>query len=93
MSDILIRGVEMPQTCSKCVCFDNEYETCQAIDWQTAKTPSLVRRADCPLIPVPKHGRLIDADALEHEFEKLVHQDNWYYNALHHAPAVIPATE
>lgn len=26
--------------------------------------------SDCPLVPVPPHGRLIDADALMHEFDK-----------------------
>lgn len=39
------------------------------------------------------HGRLGDLDALEHEFGKLVYQDNWYYNALRHAPTIIPASE
>ena len=43
------------------------------------------------VIPVPPHGRLIDADVLEAEFKKLLVQDNWYYNALHHAPTIIPA--
>lgn len=43
-------------------------------------------------VPVPEHGRLIDADALEQDFKKLVYQDNWYYNSLHHAPTIIPAS-
>lgn len=42
---------------------------------------------------VPPHGRLIDADALYHEFKKLVNQDNWYYNTLSHAPTIIPADQ
>ena len=51
------------------------------------------RIAEFDAIPVPDHGRLIDADALEHDFEKLLHQDNWYYNSLHHAPTIIQADE
>lgn len=43
------------------------------------------------VVSVPDHGRLIDADALEHEFENLVYPDNWYYNTLRHAPTIIPA--
>lgn len=39
------------------------------------------------------HGDLVERDALEQEFDKLVYHDNWYYNALHHAPVIIPAEE
>ena len=32
--------------------------------------PFKARLDNCPLVPVPPHGRLIDADALMQEFEK-----------------------
>lgn len=47
----------------------------------------------CPVIEMKKHGRLIDADELEKELERLGIKDNWVYNTLHHAPTVIPAGE
>ena len=57
------------------------------------------RHTDCPLVEVPAgHGRLIDADALEHVIGKF--SLNWEYgngvsdcwNALLAAPTIIPAS-
>ena len=74
MSGIYIPGMEMPTSCSECFSHYDGY--CQAsIDYaDTDNFPSHreinrrtygERREDfCPLIPVPDHGRLIDADAL-----------------------------
>jgi hypothetical protein len=38
------------------------------------------RLADCPLVPVPPHGRLIDADALD---DILADQSEDAYNRTH----------
>ena len=68
MSDILIKGVEMPKDgCRGCVFVNRK--------WHGDICPFLKRevsgnverggfQTDCPLVSVPKHGRLIDADAL-----------------------------
>ena len=74
MSGIYIHGMEMPKSCNKCELMIN----CDACEgWEcycTALSKSIgyeseiftdKRREDCPLIPVPPHGRLIDADALK----------------------------
>jgi hypothetical protein len=57
----------------------------------------------CPLIPVPSHGRLIDADALEQDAQKRLLICNKYNDqfqkpyevmrAIALAPTVIPASE
>lgn len=49
---ILIKGMEMPKTCDDC------FLPLQYCPY--AMKPD----GSCPLIPVPPHGRLIDADAL-----------------------------
>ena len=68
---IIIKGMEMPTTCCNCklICFDETRKweqmtgafVCQMTDkviWNTR------RGDDCPLVELPPHGRLIDADAL-----------------------------
>lgn len=58
--------MEMPQSCDDCRL--NNGISCYAVPEYTED--GVVGRTDdrpewCPLVPVPKHGRLIDADALE----------------------------
>ena len=66
---ILIKGMEMPKRCGRCdfriPVFDDgifdHYECCIT----AAIIDNLGEKmVDCPLVPVPPHGRLIDADAL-----------------------------
>lgn len=56
---VYIKGMEMPRSCQSC--FANEYQVCIFTDSNAAINEKL---PDCPLVPVPEHGRLIDADAL-----------------------------
>ena len=64
MSGIYIPGMEMPSGCSQCY-FNMEYGECAAMQyvhlgdlrWKTNE-----RHKDCPLVPVPDHGRLIIKD-------------------------------
>lgn len=67
---ILIRGMEMPETCDDCpfpyvsASYD-KYMECPLSKYEPT---ALKRNDDCPLIEVPPHGRLIDADTLlKHE--------------------------
>lgn len=59
---VLICGMEMPNHCGEC-----GVEWCER--WKrliVAGMPSAkARPEDCPLVPVPPHGRLIDADELK----------------------------
>lgn len=68
MSDILIKGMEMPPSCRYCEfrhmsLTQNAFCTAaqETIDYMAERTKRL---DDCPLVSVPPHGRLIDADAL-----------------------------
>ena len=71
MSDILIRGMEMPKSCADCF-LEDPYDgyNCRIIpksaNWGLGERPSW-----CPLVEVPTpHGRLIDADALETDLKR-----------------------
>lgn len=72
---ILIKGMEMPENCGECrfagVCGVHKYE-----EWPDIESIILndvigvggTRDEDCPLVEVPPHGRLIDADTLTTTF-------------------------
>lgn len=67
---VLIKGMEMPHDCEVCPClqyFHGRRFICGI-------THTVIGEADklrnCPLIEIPPHGRLIDADLLMREFEK-----------------------
>lgn len=97
---ILIKGMEMPENC---ICCDLSHED----SWCPAKQTYVDRYSydTCPLIPVPDHGRLIDADKLidrviakylEHERKKElvftaaeIKQD--ICDLIADAPTIIPA--
>ena len=65
---VYIKDMEMPTRCGRCdMCIkeadgdiDYHYECCIT----AARIGNLGEKMeDCPLVPVPAHGRLIDADA------------------------------
>ena len=64
---ILIKGMEMPKNCHNCELLTRVEVTygavyaCQILNEVIGNV--MVRQIRCPLIPVPPHGRLIDADA------------------------------
>lgn len=104
MSGIYIPGMEMPTRCEECPCFYPEYNECNAIvgRWVDGKgTPP----SDCPLVPVPDHGRLGDLDALEVHTKKLYtaafadgnSSFHFAYRSLSkviaNAPTIIPASK
>ena len=107
MSGIYIPEMEMPSSCIYCPL--SRYgcgESCALTDCGTQED---ARRDDCPLIPVPPHGRLIDADAMlmriNHEVMEAymdgvcygVHPSQEYLYLLGEiiddAPTIIPAEE
>ena len=93
---VLIKGIEMPNSCWVCQfghdCGETVYCTL------TDKSQFADMKNDCPLVEVPTpHGRLIDADVLK----KKVYEMDWgtkYYpdkfmDEIVHAPAIIEAEE
>ena len=85
---IYIPGIAPPENCDKCT-----HPTCTL--WQNHEPDG--RHKDCPIIELPPHGRLIDADALNDLLINLA--DNEYTPKVfasclsyeENAPTIIPA--
>ena len=65
---VIVRGMEMPKSClncflsrSGCRAVLKRMRAMEAGTW----IPANYRHDDCPLVPVPKHGDLIDREALK----------------------------
>lgn len=97
---VLVKGMEMPKSCHNCELsakvnleYGNGY-FCQMLAEMIANTHE--RKANCPLVEIPPHGRLIDADMMEkecchgckNEFHKY---ENCIDCVLANAPTIIPA--
>ena len=72
MADILIKNMEMPETCNKCFI---DHRKCEAYQRQVerianSKTEQIfdvfgeMRLKSCPLVSLPEHGDLKDANAI-----------------------------
>ena len=105
MADILIKGVNMPRNCWECR-VSAQYEVVEGMTLACLITMKTKERDDkpipdwCPLIELPPHGRLIDADALDVNFGWLdeakgykTHITFVYSNDIDRAPTVIEASE
>ena len=63
---ILIKGMEMPKKCWRC-CLSQLYENPREMLVCKVTHEEVLRYnidSNCPLVPVPPHGRLIDVNAL-----------------------------
>lgn len=92
MSGIYIPGMEMPiGGCVNCVfCV---YDRC-LINLKLEKKASVTH--GCPLVPVPDHGRLIDADELYNDINESVLLTDGFKDTFNlwfdEQPVVIPAS-
>ena len=59
---VYIPGMEMPKNCWDCPLLNTSPCPCKGYSSALEHTTNL--HPGCPLVPVPPHGRLIDADAL-----------------------------
>lgn len=87
---ILIRGMDMPKGCFSCALnrhLNPDEDECIVTGNCFDSTLNTVthRRMNCPLVELPPHGRLIDADDLDNHI--LGHVDTRY------CPTIIPAEE
>lgn len=99
---ILIKGMEMPKSCFYCPFREkvnpDDY-VCMALNKEFEETFSLIavkRHKDCPLVPVPPHGRLADLDKIENEIALLSpegYTTGGIRLILDYAPTIIPASE
>lgn len=87
MSDIVIRNMEMPSGCHDCLLCNRGDELsddwyCEALHGErlNASNKTGIKRADCPLVELPPHGRLIDADQLKHKTQSwtIGRRDDFY---------------
>lgn len=94
---VLIKGMKMPKECADC--YIRERDTCPLLK---ANVSGWGRMGNCPLIELPDHGRLIDADALDTSilqegFSYALTRRKLRYTAgdmrqkIVYAPTVIPA--
>lgn len=95
---IIINGMEMPKSCYVCPFCDYVSARCDAVKGNPYTPESRYeKRADfCPLVPVPKHGRLIDADALikgEGRYLISFGKEGIDIAEINRAPTIIPAEE
>lgn len=84
---VYIKGIEMPKNCYVCPFCDYVSARCDAVKGTPYTPPNRYEaRAEwCPLVPVPPHGRLIDADALNYT---MLYKENWMSGTGVEAPAV-----
>lgn len=61
MSGVYIKGMEMPESCAECLNIGWQY----VFECNLNDVESGARLGSCSLIPVPDHGRLVDADELK----------------------------
>jgi len=96
MSGIYIPGMEMPASCGFCP-FENHTDDGYECRINGCLTEYQKRPDGCPLVPVPDHGRLIDADAVRTQIDKdrpgRAYKDAWTLTVIDHAPTIIPAEE
>ena len=102
MSGIYIPNMKKPTKCGECPCFCEEYYYCKAADIEDAYYSGAPD--DCPLVPVPPHGRLVDAryirDAIIQKWMDKAGDSHMYkcgmedaYEVIRNAPTIIPAEE
>ena len=108
---VLIRGMEMPESCHDCR-FCGWSNFWQAYDCHMTKNNALLlingektnsdsktrngRADNCPLIPVPPHGDLIERDKLcDIMFigEQCLYSWDEIEDAIDYVPTIIPAEE
>ena len=109
---VYIKGLEMPKSCYYCpftVLKNGRRAYCPFChaEYSNPSNEPDGRLANCPLIPIPPHGRLIDADALTKmcqemqriEWNNKAYPYSWAYayesfeGGIDNAPTIIPAEE
>ena len=95
---ILIKGMEKPKECYCCPCstinMNGRWGKCNLLGRDYAGNPHKIYN-DCPLIEMPPHGRLIDADKLEIERGnyEIYNDYSEAFDMIDNAPTVIEREE
>ena len=93
---ILIKNMKMPTSCFDCIESYQYQHSEHLLKWCCRLTGKdifcgLERDANCPLVELPPHGRLIDADAIMSGVDD--GDDVIFVWAITDAPTIIPAEE
>lgn len=92
---VIVRGMEMPTNCFLCpLSVLNE----NRLFCEVTKNEVLRAKidAECPLVPVPPHGDLIERDKLREVMfigEQCLYSWDEIEDAIDYAPTIIPAEE
>lgn len=104
---VYIKGIEMPKDCGHCLLCEQD-TIYDALVYRCLVTDNYLDDGyehqimkDCPLVPVPPHGRLIDADELAEKHRELAYElrgANYDFHMtakawLDNAPTIIPSEE
>ena len=84
----------MPRACVFCELYDGDLYWCRGAKKEVPYSPEDNRAEFCPLVSVPEHGRLIDADELKTAFpcgESV--RTECVRATIDHAPTVIQTDE
>ena len=81
---LLIKGLEMPSGCEHCPFCIDYWATDDKEEWRCIANMHLIEFFDtrldsCPLIEVPPHGRLIDADELKEWIAQWFAKHKYYH--------------
>ena len=102
MAEMLIKNMEMPKTCAKCIGMSIPVRCrVKETEFVTAVMSGCDRPDDCPLVELSLHGRLKDIDAILDRLNRLAVIDELMYTSaiegikkmLDEFPTVIPASE
>lgn len=99
---VYIPGMEMPTSCDDCCVFVEDICPLSTWDEVLAQSRKGKPHEKCPLVPVPEHGRLIDASALLQSIKEArkaqpeiadVYDDDYFLVAewVNSSPTIIPA--
>lgn len=92
MADLVIRGMEMPETCGLCqLCLDDS-RICNGYCMFFHRRVNMMERdKNCPIIPLPEgHGRLGDLDALAYS-DEVKRKGCAYQEEIFRFPTIVPA--
>lgn len=94
---VLVKGMKMPESCYYCGLTDTSFINCLAFEKPIVLEDDCEeRRPDwCPLVVLPdKHGRLVDADALEPDAD-YDDGDYWAYSVAQvcNAPTIVESED
>lgn len=95
---VLIKGMEMPKSCNECRFSVDGW--CYVCKPQSEEERKRITTNYCPLVEIPPHGRLIDADTLIVRHGWLDNFDNThthiqfvYANEINYTPTIIGSEE